>query len=267
MGNGRSSLFGLEDAQGYNPVQLLRFWSFVRAANTVPIDYNSAVFTELTPPVRRVLHVDTAAAQAARPPVAGARVLADEGRWAAYALPEPTARASVVSDWTVAPDARAALRVVLDSGFDPSTEAILETQPEIEPMGSGSGRATYVATGPQSARVEVEAPGPALVVVRNVHDPGWRATVDGRPAPVLVADALIQAVPVPGGRHIVELTYDDPWIGYGLLGSGFSLMGLLGAALAIRARGSSRRRRGRPLPSPPQRDPGTASAPRPARSE
>lgn len=263
MANDRSILFGLEDAQGYNPVQLLRFWSFVRAANSVPIDYNSAVFTDLTSPVRRILHVDAAAALAARPPEPGARMLAQEGRWAAYSLPAPTARASVVSDWTVAPEPRAALRGVLDPGFDPSAEAVIEAEPGIAPSGSGPGRATYRATGPQAAQVEVDAPGPALVVVRNVHDPGWRATVDGRPAPVLVADALIQAVPVPAGRHTVELWYDDPWIGYGLLGSGLSLVGLLGAAFAIRARRSSGRRGGRPLPSPPPRAPGAASRPPP----
>jgi hypothetical protein len=264
MSNGRAMLFGLEDAQGYNPVQLLRYWSFGRAANPEAIDYNSAVFAQLTPPVRRLLQVDLAAAAVARPPVPDAREIAEEGWWAGYALPEPSARASVVTDWTVVPDSRAALREVLDPAFDPSAVAILEDQPGMAPSGAGPGRAAYQALGPQAARVEVEAPGPALLVVRNVHDPGWQATVDGRPAPVLVTDALIQAVPVPGGRHTVVLAYDDPWTGYGLLGSGLTLGALLGAALLSRARGSSARRRGRPRRSPPPPAPGTASGAHPS---
>jgi hypothetical protein len=32
----------------------------------------------------------------------------------------------------------------------------------------------------------------------------------------MVAHYLPQAVRFPAGNHIVALTYDDPWIGYGL---------------------------------------------------
>ncbi|MGH2681992.1 MAG: YfhO family protein, partial [Actinomycetota bacterium] len=258
--NGRAMLFGLEDAQGYNPVQLLRYWAFVRAANEVPIDYNASVFVDLTGAVRELLQVDLAAARTGRPPFAGARALGVGGGWTAYELPDPTERASVVSDWTLAADPEAALRTVLDPGFDPSTRVVLEQDPGISPsidapgdVARPSGTARYRSLGPQSVRVDVEAAGPAILVIRNPFDPGWRATVDGRPAPVLVADGFLHAVPVPAGRHTVVLSYDDPWIGYGLAGSALSLAALLGASVWARAQ---RRRRpgGRfrsPRPPPP----------------
>jgi len=41
-------------------------------------------------------------------------------------------------------------------------------------------------------------------------DAGWRASVDGDPAPVLQANALFRAVPVPAGRPRVELRYRPP---------------------------------------------------------
>ena len=63
--------------------------------------------------------------------------------------------------------------------------------------------------------------------------PNWRATIDGRPAAVLRADYFLQAVAVPAGRHVVRLWYDDPWIGYGVLGSGLSLILLLGTAAGL----------------------------------
>jgi len=243
IANNRAMLFGLEDAQGYNPVQLLRYWMFVRAVNEVPIDYNASVFVDLSPAVRELLQVDLAAARAGRPPVPGARQLALERAWAAYELPDSTARASLVFEWTVIPDTVTALRTALATGFDPSSRAVLEQDPGIastaDGVGDGSeppGRAEYANQGPQSARVEVETAAAGVLVIRNVFDPGWRATVDGRPAPVLVADGFLQAVPVPAGRHTVVLGYDDPWIGYGLTGSILSLAALLGAALWARAR-------------------------------
>ena len=114
------------------------------------------------------------------------------------------------------------------------------------PAASGSGGSVrYVADGPQAARVEVDAPAPAILLIRTVYDPGWTARVDGRVVPVLPADSLIQAVPVPAGRHIVELAYRDPSIGLGLLGSAVSIATILGAALFIR------KRRRRPVPRSP----------------
>ena len=44
------------------------------------------------------------------------------------------------------------------------------------------------------------------------------------------------AVAVPEGTHTIMLGYDDPWIGYGLLGSGLALVVLLGPALVLRRR-------------------------------
>jgi uncharacterized membrane protein YfhO len=46
-----------------------------------------------------------------------------------------------------------------------------------------------------------------VVVLSDNWFPGWRATIDGRPAQVLVADAALRGVPVAGGRHQIEFTY------------------------------------------------------------
>ena len=75
-------------------------------------------------------------------------------------------------------------------------------------------------TGFVSARTQSGAPG--WLVFSEVHDPGWRAWVDGSAAPVLRADLALVAVPVPAGEHEVLLRYTAPWvwrgIGVGLLG-------------------------------------------------
>lgn len=140
-------------------------------------------------------------------------------------------------DWEVVGSKDAALGRVA-SGLDLSRIAILEEDPGIEPSGSSesNGTATYTSLGPQAARVEVVVPAPAIILIRNAFDPNWRASVDGRPVRLLSADYVVQGVAVPAGAHIIELGYDDPTVGLGLVGSGLALAGLVGSAWFLRRR-------------------------------
>jgi uncharacterized membrane protein YfhO len=45
------------------------------------------------------------------------------------------------------------------------------------------------------------------VVLSDVHYPGGRATVDGRPARLDRVNYLFRGVPVPAGEHVVEMRY------------------------------------------------------------
>jgi hypothetical protein len=139
-------------------------------------------------------------------------------------------------------DQGAALRAVTAAGFDPSARVVLEGDPGIAPSPGQGGHAAYVQLTPDSARVEVTAPAPSIVLLRDGYDAGWRATVDGKPAAVLAADYLVQAVAVPRGRHIILLSYHDARVGEGLLGSGVVIAGILVAAGALAVRSRRRRR-------------------------
>lgn len=67
-------------------------------------------------------------------------------------------------------------------------------------------------TRPSSGEWRVDTSGtrPTLVVVAESRFPGWRATVDGRPAPVLEADGAFVGVPVEAGDHVVTLEFRRP---------------------------------------------------------
>jgi hypothetical protein len=246
LGAQRATVLGLEEAQGYNSTQIVRFWEFLRAADPKRIKYNAAAFVEPPPVALDLLGVSAvihrADASAPRP----AREVAREGNYVLSVLAESSPAASFVGRWVVVGSAAASLDRTLEAGFDPDSLIVLESDPGLTPPPApGSGTVRGGRLGAQEARFDVEASAPGLLLVRTVFDRGWTARVDGREVDVLPADHVVQAVPLPAGRHTVELVYDDPWIGKGLLGSGLSL-GAFGVAwLALRRRD---RRRLRPSP-------------------
>lgn len=63
---------------------------------------------------------------------------------------------------------------------------------------------------PSSLRASVACDGPCLLVLAQPWAPGWRAMVDGEPTRLVLANVAGLGVPVPAGRHSVELDY-HPW--------------------------------------------------------
>jgi hypothetical protein len=88
---------------------------------------------------------------------------------------------------------------------------------------------------PGHVRLAAASPRGGYLVFSETFATGWRAAVDGRPAPVLRADYALVGVPLPPGEHEVVLRY-RPWPV--LAGGAISLVTLL--ALAAVALGDRR---------------------------
>ncbi len=69
-------------------------------------------------------------------------------------------------------------------------------------------RAAIVDYRPRDVELEVEACGKGIAVLSDAYYPGWKATVDGRPAPILQTDLLLRGVPVTAGKHRIHLRYE-----------------------------------------------------------
>jgi hypothetical protein len=248
--NGRSILFGLEEIQGYLPMQIDRYWSLVRKANPKPILYNEAAFQVLRPELLRLFGVEWIIERSKAPPPEGGVALVTEGRYTLYRVVDAEPRASMVFSWHRL-SADDALVAVLQPGFDPALESVVEADPieggqAIAPEPDATGTAFYEETVPEHVLIHVTGTSPGLLLVRNVYDRNWHATIDGNPAPLLVADYLMQGVAVPAGAHVVEITYHDGAIGTGIGISAVAWSFLLGAIglLAFRERRSRHRSRG-----------------------
>ncbi|MDP9224711.1 MAG: YfhO family protein [Actinomycetota bacterium] len=242
LGDERGMLFGIEDAQTYNPAQPPRYWRFVRAVNAQaptpePINYNLSYFVHPTAATMDLLGVRWVIARAGQRSQKNWEQASRDGAWVLYRRDFAATRATVFPSWTVANSPELALRDVTASGFDPRTSIVTEANPGVSSAGEGEAiPARYRELGPEHAVVSLSTPEAAVVLVRNTYDPHWHATVDGHPAPILVGDYFLQAIAVPAGAHTINLQFDDPWIGIGLAGSALSLIALLGSAVLLAAR-------------------------------
>lgn len=97
--------------------------------------------------------------------------------------------------------------------FDPRRTALLETKPNALPalphadLRNSTAQVTYEANGMQ---IRTVAAADAILVISQMAYPGWVATVDGQPSPVLTTDFILQGVRVPAGQHTVKLHYMAP---------------------------------------------------------
>lgn len=136
---------------------------------------------------------------------------------------------AVVGTARAVPDDATALHAVLDPGFDGRREAIVE-RPLAGLSGGTPGRARLLRYDPEHVVARARMTGTGLLVLDDVHYPGWQATVDGRPAPIRRVDYLLRAVRLGPGTHTVEMRYRPASWTVGWIVSAVALIVLLGLA-------------------------------------
>lgn len=244
---GRAIPFGLHDVLGYSPIQVRRYWEFIRATNRLPVFYNASVIQVPSIEDVRLLGVRLLIVHEGQelPPGLTGAVVARERGYVLLELDDAEPRVSVVDSWIVVEDEAAAFDAVTARGFDPASTVVLEEDPGIAPVpgAAPTWSATSLEVSPEDVRITVSTTRPSLVLMRSAWEEGWSATVDGEPARVLPADGFLQAVPVPGGSHDVRLVYREPAIGRGLLASAlaWAAFGSVVAAAVLAGRRARRR--------------------------
>lgn len=126
--------------------------------------------------------------------------------------------------------------VILDPRFDPAAEVAI-TEGASAPISSSFRGAVRIAER-RSDRVVLDANmnEAGHVVLLEGFLPGWRATVDGTPAPVRRANAVFVAAEVPSGQHRVVFTYRPGSALWGIGLTAFSALAWLAALVQLRSR-------------------------------
>ena len=105
----------------------------------------------------------------------------------------------------------------------------------LDAASSTAGTARIVEDFPERVVVEAKLAAPGYLVLADTFDPGWSATVDGRPAPIRPAYVAFRAVYLTDGRHTVVFTYRPAGFTLGLALSVCGVaLGLIGVFLPRR---------------------------------
>ncbi|NLH98016.1 MAG: YfhO family protein [Chthonomonadales bacterium] len=126
-----------------------------------------------------------------------------------------------------------AVRRLAEPGHSWRRTAVVEGSPPalgsepVETFGT-SDSVRLLTFGPHRVEYEAVTQQSGLLVTAEVAYPGWKATVSGRPAPILVADGIFRAVSVPDGASRVAFAYDPASFRVGLYISCFVLAASVG---------------------------------------
>ncbi len=168
----------------------------------------------------------------------------DDARFVIQRNASAMPRAYVVPRATVLPDHR---DVMLSSfaAIDPRSCAAMTVDP-LAGLAPGPRQpfaaAGWTSTDPDRPALHVTTRAPGLLVMADSWMPGWTATIDGRPAPVLRGNYAQRVIPLPEpGRHTIVMEYRPPGF---VIGCAISILSALAWSILVVGRMVERVRAG-----------------------
>jgi hypothetical protein len=114
------------------------------------------------------------------------------------------------TDWRIAPNDSVASGIYADSNFDFHHTLLVNSSPGFVTTTWISGdTAILTRFSENELAITTQSSRSALLLVNDLYYPAWRAYVDGSPVTISRAFTSLRAVPVPPGRHRVEMKYQS----------------------------------------------------------
>ncbi len=204
---------GLESTLGYNPLRLGHFTRATGAGDTVGLPDQKG-FSALMPSYRsrladllglRYIATSVLIEQIDKNLNPGdVTLIAKTADGFVYENPRALPRV-LFAGQSLKADFEALLETGKWPDFDPARTVLLEQAASGGADRSGSARIiTYANT---EIAVEAESADGGFVVLNDIWQPWWFATIDGKPAALLRANVLFRAVAVPRGKHTIAFTF------------------------------------------------------------
>ncbi len=232
---------GLSDVRGYDAVDPARYVKLLLKAadpRSPQISYaltqmmNPALFDQPSGelrlhPILDMLGVRYVIFRGA--PVAGIQAdLKGDDYWVLenrYALP----RVFVPQRVETIANEKKLLNQVADVSFKPRQVAYIESEPALPLPAECRGTAEITRETPVEVCVAATMETAGMLVLADRWDRGWRAYVDGKPAPIRLVNYAIRGVELPAGKSAVVFRYEPAGVAWGLRLGGLAVVIVLGA--------------------------------------
>ncbi len=158
-----------------------------------------------------------------------------DDQWKVYENPSGYPRAWVVHQATSESSADRVFGLIQAPDFDGLNAAVVNEplRVALEPKAPNSNEEVrFEQYRADRLEIVVRAASRGLLVLSEMHYPGWQATVDGAPAPIYKVNGLLRGVVVPGGQSRIVMRYAPRSVFVGAVLTGLALLGALVLAAA-----------------------------------
>ena len=139
--------------------------------------------------------------------------LSPDGDLALFDFTGALPRAKLYSNWQVNTNDQSVLKTLANLDFDPAKTVLVST-PQAglpgEATNENAGTVEFKSYAPKQIVFAAIAPAPAVLLLNDKYDLGWRVTVDGKPAELLRCNFIMRGVYLPAGAHTVEFHFALP---------------------------------------------------------
>jgi hypothetical protein len=124
-------------------------------------------------------------------------------------LANPLPRVGVFTSYQVA-DASSTASSLLDPAFDPRSRLFVRERPSFESDNRHAvGSVQIVRDDINEVELRAQTDRPALLLLNDTYDSGWRALVDNAPSRIFLANYAFRAVEIPAGEHTIKWMYQQ----------------------------------------------------------
>ncbi len=243
--NNRATVQRVQSIQGYNPLQISGYASYINALNQQTQDYRSLYVLPLGvgSPLVDLLDVRYVIVPAKTPPNRPDldtlntiyKAVYSDGQVKVLENPNALPRAWIVHSARQASDDEQMYLVSMGL-VDPGKTALLGSRVTGLTRPSDPAQDRAVVTEYRQVRIAIRTTtgAPGILMLSEVYYPAWHAYVDGHRAQVLRADGALRAVRIPAGTHTVEFRFESPALTAGLITSLLAYIAL-GAIVVLAA--------------------------------
>lgn len=209
-----NTYYGIESINGYDPIHSLRYDRFIAAMERgepnilppygyeriiVPKSTDSPLFNLLG--VRYVLALN----ELTDPRF---KKVQSEGQTKVYENTSVLPRAYLVSKVIYKQSEQEVINTLYDKSFNYRFDAVVEEPVDLLSTDLQPGESATITHYEQGKMtINVKTTQPRLLVIGNMYNPNWKATIDGKPVPIIRANYLFMVVLIKTGVNTVTVVY------------------------------------------------------------